>query len=292
MSAQLETQRPVEQNGSQQGADQQSSAAANDPLIERDSLRGPLRPVAGGVWQPRVLPPNDLSDPPEQYRNSRGGACLGMSAVVYGLWCSRIVDQELSLEQTADLLLHNMLPGRDQRYTNYSLPARVRINGQARRLSDTATLVRLAEFIQQKTMPGGALKRSPQKVRQLFQFLSQHRGRLTTEAALRRYLEASGGRALAGLLNFTDNATRYEGHAAILMLDKRGRLLVWDPNADMSRGPAGSGQLAEVTVQNTPAGRISSLSYAIILPDGSPQRRQFSHVFEIAPLVESATLPE
>ena len=264
-----------------------------DPLIPRELLQNPRRHAALGRWQPLLLPPNDLTDPPVRYPGCSGGACLGMSAVIYGLWCSPTENTIRTLHETAAALVHNMVPDPRGDFTTFRLPATVRFeDGSTLPLTAPATLVRLAEHVQQKTMPGGAAERTPRQVRQLFNFLINHRGRLTTAAALREHLAAAGGRAVVALFNFTQDVTRYEGHAVILTLDRQQRILVWDPNARMTAGTPGSDRPAPVTVQHKPDGRLARLSYTITLPDGTSQQRQFTHAFKLAPLIEAATLPQ
>src|SRR5687768_11233545 len=109
----------------------------------RPDVRFAVRVPIQGSWQPTVLPPNDLTDPPVNYPNSPGGACVGMSVVAHALWCSQVREGTLSLDEAALRMMHCVLPDRQNRLNNYPLLSRVQIDGQTFKLFDRRALTRI-----------------------------------------------------------------------------------------------------------------------------------------------------
>jgi len=266
-------------------------AWAEDPTapVERDERS--LREAVRGRWQPMVLPPNDLSDPPKNYPRSPGGTCVGMSAVVYALWSSAVVDGHLTARDCAARIIDNMVPGPGGRMFNHPLPSHLLLPDGLVKLDDRRALVALAESIQNTLQPGGGRPKSPEKIPRMYAAVRRYPDRLDRADLLKRRVRQSGGRLVVGMLDFAADRRSMSGHAAIVTLGRDGKLYVWDPNAKMAADARGSGKLAPLKLHVDGAGRLAKVDYEITLPDDRPQRRQFSLVFPITVFITDNRLP-
>ena len=263
----------------------ESLRAVERPDATRQDLRFAVRVPVQGSWQPTVLKPNDLTDPPVNYPNSPGGACVGMSVVAHALWCSQVREGTLSLDEAALRMMHCVLPDRQNRLNNYPLLSHVQIDGQTFKLFDQRALTRVAEVVQRTLQPGGGVTQDAAEVQRIHAALMENPDRLTTEDAFRKHLEAAGGRSVVSLVDFSSDLKTQTGHCAIFRLAADGSIQIWDPNAQMSSTALGSGRTSPVELDVTEAGQIERLRYHITLPSGQTQSREFDFATPLASFI-------
>lgn len=259
------------------------------------------RPRPAGVWQPTLLPPNDLTDPPVRYPNCPGGACVGMAAVVFGLWASPRSDETTSLDEAAARIIHTLVPegfgkpGDDDaggRFHNFQLPKKVIVDRRTFELTDREVLVPLATAIQKRLVPGGGDgKKTVEQVRAAFEEAKRLPHRMTTPADVRRELEKNGGRLVVVGLDFDPNLTETSAHAFILTLTESGRVFVWDPNADANANALAGGRPSTLRATRLPDGAIRSVVYDVDLPGGKRQTRSFRFLYPIVTFIAPRQLP-
>ncbi len=273
-------------------ADTAGAAAQEiDKTAPPTSLPNSQRPPAEGEWRPTALLPNDLTDPPKNYRRCAGGACFGMSSVTYALWLSPLKPGVMTVEDAATRVVYDMIPNQLGRFDNHPLPAQVLIDGRLAPTLSRKALTRLVETVQNLVQPGGASPKTPGQIRRIYQTVQADPRRFLTVEEAKRRLESCGGRDVVGLSAFNPDLTRLEGHAVLMTLGADGNLYVWDPNAKMDRDVDGSGKLALVQTHVGSDGRLRGVSYAITLPNGERQKRFFTHVMPSSMFVSGVRLP-
>jgi hypothetical protein len=281
-------------SGAVLGVNVEARDAAKVPEVVPSPSAASRRPPVEGRWQPTLLPPNDLSDPPERYRNAVGGACVGMSAITHGLWASRVENATRTDIDAAAIFIRIMLPDDvlgGERRPNLPLPDKVIVDGVAQPLKSRVALVRIAEIIQHHLQPGGGTPKPPELVRKSYAEVLRYSDRIVTVSDLQRRIAAAGGRLVVGAVEFNREVTESHGHAFVLTVDAAGDVWVWDPNARMAADALGSGRLAPLKYDLVENDHFEAVHYEIELPDRTPQARRFQFLFPIETFVPRNKIP-